>query len=87
MFLPHPIPNNNNNNKRYFPSALIDDLKIEPGEYVISKPDFIAKILHIHKSNEEVLAHLMLFFKGRETALGDLADPREIFAHLQCQVR
>ena len=46
---------------------------------------YVCKILYLFESNHGPVGHVVHYCRGGHTVLGEVADPKEIFAILDCE--
>ena len=77
--------------KTYYESARVKRTKYSMGDCVMIRPDiagtacFIGRILYFYEEGNEKIAHVHYFCHSSDTVLGELSDPKELFALDDCE--
>ena len=76
---------------KYYNSAEINNEKLQTGDFILVRPDdqettnFICRVIYFEHDGTEKIAHVQTFCRGTDTLLGETADPKEIFAMIDCE--
>lgn len=76
---------------RYYTGAEVNGESLEPGDFVFVRPDdqntpyFICRIIYFEQDGSEKIAHIQTYCRGGDTLLGETADPKEVFALIDCE--
>ena len=76
---------------KYYNSAEVNGEKLEAGDFILVRPDdqettnFICRIVFFEHDGSEKITHVQTFCRGTDTLLGETADPKEIFAMIDCE--
>ncbi|XP_045468881.1 DNA (cytosine-5)-methyltransferase 1-like isoform X2 [Harmonia axyridis] len=81
------------NGKKFYKCALVDEIEVTVGDFVMLNSDNSNKLPQIGKVTymyEDVfpvrkMCHVHLFERGTDTILGTIADPRELFVIDHCE--
>ena len=76
--------------RTFYTQVKIDEEEYEIGDYGMTigsdtGPNLIVQIISIYKERNKKCAHVRFFVGGPETILGEIADPKELFALKHCE--
>ncbi|XP_044758419.1 DNA (cytosine-5)-methyltransferase 1-like isoform X2 [Coccinella septempunctata] len=79
--------------KKFFNCALVDEIKVTVGDFVMLNSEISNKLPQIGKVSymyenvfpNKKMCHVHLFRRGTDTILGTIADPRELFVIDHCE--
>ena len=76
--------------RTFYTKVRIDEEEYEIGDYGMTigsdtGPNLIVQIISIYKERNKKCAHVRFFVGGPETILGEIADPKELFALKHCE--
>ncbi|XP_044757853.1 DNA (cytosine-5)-methyltransferase PliMCI-like [Coccinella septempunctata] len=79
--------------KKFFNCALVDELKVTVGDFVILNSEIskklpqIGKVIFMYENifTNGKMCHVQLYRRGCDTILGTIADPRELFVTDHCE--
>ena len=76
---------------KYYTSAEVNDDTLEIGDFIVVRPDdqnttnFVCRIIYFEQDGSEKIAHVQTYCRGNDTLLGETADPKELFALIDCE--
>ena len=76
---------------RYYNAAEVNTELLEVGDFILVRPDdqnttnFICRIIYFEHDGSEKIAHVQTYARGNDTLLGETADPKELFAMIDCE--
>ena len=69
--------------KMIFEKVKHGDQEYSAGDYVYSQGN-ICQVIYFYEKNDKFRAHLKVFNTGKETLLGETADPHEVMDVMEC---
>ena len=79
------------NGSKYYNRAEVNNEKLESGDFILVRPDdqnttnFVCRIIYFEHDGSEKIAHVQTYCRGADTLLGETADPKELFAMIDCE--
>ena len=76
---------------KYYTGAEVNGEVLESGDFAFVRPDdqktpyFICRIIYFEHDGSEKIAHIQTYCRGGDTLLGETADPKEVFALIDCE--
>ena len=76
---------------KYYDAADVNNERLEVGDFILVRPDdqnttnFICRIINFESDGSEKITHVQTYCRGTDTLLGETADPKELFAMIDCE--